>query len=202
MSLSSPFRSFLVPISVIGLVFALAACASVPPPRPIYPQLTYRHLPSIKLNVGRIVVEDAYTPPLKAPNVEHEFPVSPADAAGRWPTDRIQTVGQSGSVKVTLREASVVEVPLKKTEGLTGVVTADQSERYEGKIVMEIEVRSEAGDKEAFISAIVKRSRTVPEDINLNDREKVFFEMTEAMMNDINAELERQIQQHLTRYLK
>ena len=195
-----PMRSSLALAAV--LVLALGACSADPPGRPIYPELTYRHLPPIKLAVGRIEVEDAYTPPLRAPNVEHEFPLSPAAAARRWSDDRIRAVGEKGSVKVTLREASVVEVALKKTEGLTGAVTADQSERYDGTIVMEIEVRSENGDKEAFVTATARRSRTVPEDITLNDREKVFFEMTEAMMNDLNAELERQIQQHLGRYLR
>lgn len=184
------------------LVLALGACSADPPERPIYPDLTYRHLPPIKLAVARVEVEDAYTPPLRAPNVEHEFPVSPAAAARRWSDDRIRAVGKEGSVKVTLREASVIEVALKKTEGLTGAVTTDQSERYDGTIVMEIEVLSENGDREAFVTATARRSRTVPEDITLNEREKVFFEMTEAMMNDLNAELERQIQQHLGRYLR
>lgn len=195
-----PMRSSLAFAAL--LVLALGACSADPPARPIYPDLTYRHLPPIELLVGRVEVEDAYTPPLRAPNVEHEFPVSPAAAARRWVDDRIRAVGDKGTVKVTLREASVVEVALKKTEGLTGAVTTDQSERYDGTIVMEIEVRGPGGDKEAFVSATARRSRTVPEDITLNAREKVFFEMTEAMMNDLNAELERQINQHLGRYLR
>jgi hypothetical protein len=195
-----PMRSSLAFAAL--LVLALGACSADPPARPIYADLTYRHLPPIELLVGRVEVEDAYEPPLRAPNVEHEFPVSPAAAARRWVDDRIRAVGDKGMVKVTLREASVVEVALKKTEGLTGAVTTDQSERYDGKIVMEIEVRGPGGDKEAFVSATARRSRTVPEDITLNAREKVFFEMTEAMMNDLNAELERQINQHLGRYLR
>jgi hypothetical protein len=44
-----------------------------------------------------------------------------------------------------------------------------------------------------MVSSRAQRSRTVPEDVTLNDREKVWFEMTEALMNDLNASLERQI---------
>ena len=47
-----------------------------------------------------------------------------------------------------------------------------------------------------------ERSRTVAEDVSLIDREKVWFEMTEAMMNDLNASLQRQINEHLRAFVR
>jgi hypothetical protein len=52
------------------------------------------------------------------------------------------------------------------------------------------------------VSSRTSRSRSVPENASLNDREKVWFEMTEAMMNDINGSLERQIREHLGAFLR
>ena len=47
-----------------------------------------------------------------------------------------------------------------------------------------------------------ERSRTVAEGVSLNDRERVWFEMTEAMMNDLNTSLQRQINQHLRAFVR
>lgn len=198
MVFSRLFSSALVVLAIAG---AVSACAA-PPPEPVYPQLTYGHLGAIRLNVAAVEIVEVYVPPLTPPNVEHEFPITPAAAARRWFEDRLQAVGTAGLALAVVREASVVEVPLKKTTGLTGLVTTDQSERYDAKLVMEVEIRSAIGDREAFIRAVATRSRSVPEDITLNDREKVFFELTEALMNDINAELLNQINQHLVKYLR
>ncbi len=186
---------------VLALAGVVSAC-TVPLPEPVYPQLTYGHLGAIRLDVAAVEIVEVYIPPLTPPNVEHEFPIAPAAAARRWFEDRLQAVGAAGLALAVVREASVVEVPLKKTTGVTGLVTKDQSERYDAKLVMEIEIRSAVGDREAFVRAVATRSRSVPEDITLNDREQVFFELTEALMNDINAQLLNQINQHLVKYLR
>jgi hypothetical protein len=42
-------------------------------------------------------------------------------------------------------------------------------------------------------SAEARRSVTVPEDITLNEREKVWYKLTEDTMNDLNDQLEETI---------
>jgi len=188
-------------LALLAVVGVVAACTGAPP-QPVTPRLTYDHLGAIRLDVAEVKVVEVYVPPLKAPNVEHEFAIAPAGAARRWFDDRLEAAGTAGLALAVVREASVVEVPLKKTTGVTGLVTQDQSERYDAKLVMEIEIRNAVGDKEAFVRAVASRSRTVPEGASVNDREKVYFELTEALMNDINAQLENQINQHFARYLR
>ena len=43
---------------------------------------------------------------------------------------------------------------------------------------------------------------SIAEGVSLNDRERVWFEMTEAMMNDLNTSLQRQINQHLRAFVR
>lgn len=181
-------------------LLGLAACQNAPM-APKYPQLTWRHLPPYKLSVAGIEVVNQYQPPLKAPNVDHLFPQPPLDVMARWAKDRLQARGGSATVRVIIADASVVEEPLKKKEGLTGVVTTDQSERYNGKINVTVEIRSDRGFREAFVHAAAARTRTVPEDITLNGREKVWFEMTEALMQDINRQLDDAIPRYFQRWL-
>jgi len=178
----------------------LAACSTTVPPGG-FPDLAYSHLPPINLAVARVDVVQEYRPPGKKPNVEHLFPVVPALAAERWARDRLKAVGGEGVARVTISRASAVEVPLNRTPGLPGVFTTDQSERYDAVIEIKIDILAGDGREAASVAARAERRRTVPENITLLGREKVWFEMTEAMMNDLNASLERQIQENFGRWL-
>ena len=194
-------RSLRAAAIAVGLAVVLAACET-PVPAPVFPQLTYAHLGAIRLDVAKVEVVDQYVPPLKRPNVEHEFPVTPAAAARRWVVDRIKAAGSGRTVRVLIRTAAVRVKALPKSKGLRGLFTVEESERYDGELAMTIEIRSERGFRDAFAEARVTRSRTVLENISLNQRTEVYFEMTEGLMIDLNAELEKNIRRHLARFLR
>ena len=176
---------------------ALAACETAAPKTPA-PQLSYTDLPSIRLDVTKIEIVDEYLPPLKAPNVEHEFPISPSEAVERWARDRLVAGGRDRVARFIIRYAAVTEAALKKKTGLTGLLTTDQSERYDGRVAVTLEIRSDRGFREAFADATSEHSRTVPGDASVNQREKIFFEITERLVRELNAEIERQIAAHLS----
>ena len=96
----------------------------------------------------------------------------------------------------------MIETDLPRTRGVRGAFTTDQAQRYDLTLKAAIEIREERGNfQTGFATASTSRSRTVPEDISVNDREKVWFEMLEQAMNELNAELERQIRTNMTRFL-
>ncbi len=188
--------------AVIPLSFViLAACEAAPLPPPI-PEITFSHLAPIEIAAAQIEIVEDYVPPLAAPNVEHKFPTPPAQAVRQWAKDRLRLVGDDGVLRVIIRDASVIETKLEKTGGVRGAFTVDQSERYDARLAVVVEVRSIRGFQDAFASAIAERSRTVAEDISLYDRELVFFEMTKSMMDDLDAELEKNIRQFLARFVR
>lgn len=187
--------------SLIAVVFLLAGCATEVQ-KPGFSQISFAHLQPINLNVARIEMENRYISPATRPNVEHEFPVSPAAVASNWGRDRLRAVGASGVARVIVRRASVVEVPLKRTTGVTGAFTRDQSERYEAVIDMMVELRDATGNVRVTVESTAKRSRSVSENISLNDREKIWFEMTESMMADLNTALENQVRIHMKEWIR
>ena len=184
-----PLRSFRR-ISVLLAAFVLAACET-PSPKVIFPEITFQHKLPIKLDVREISFEQVYRPPSRPPNVDHLFPVRPAAAAVRWGRDRLRAAGSTGRARYVVREASVVEVPLKMEIGLKGMMTIDQSERYDARLVVDVHLNSDERRSLGTITVEVVRSRTTAEDISLNEREKVWFDMTEALMRDFDAELEK-----------
>lgn len=187
---------------VLGIALvALVACQAPALPPPL-PELTYRHLDPINLDVGRIEIVEQYVPPLTAPNVDHKFPTPPSQAMRQWAKDRLNAVGEIRTARLVIKDASAIETKLETRGGLRGAITKDQSERYDVTLDVVLEVRSERGAAVAFANAVVTRSKTVVEDISLSDRERVFHEMTEEVMNEVNAELEKNIRQFLVQYIR
>ncbi|MDA0653349.1 MAG: hypothetical protein O3C49_08755 [Proteobacteria bacterium] len=180
---------------------SLAGCETTLPLN-VFPELRYSHLPPIRLDAVRVEVVEQYKSVGARPYVEHEFPHRPAAVAARWATDRLQAVGTRNMVRVTILQGSVVEVPLARTDGLMGLFTIDQSEKYDGALSVQVEIIGPGGQQLAYVTSQTTQSRSVSEDITLADREKTWFRMTEAMMNDLNLSLERQIQQQFKPWLR
>ncbi len=183
------------------LLAALAACETPPPPVG-YPEITFTHLPPIGLDVAEVEFVQDYLPPQAPPNVDHLFPVLPSAVARRWAADRIRAVGVSRRARVILVNAAVTETPLEKTTGLTGVFTTDQAARYDATVEVRIEIVGGRGEALGHARAVARRSRTVPENITLNDRDKVWFDLTEALMRDLDKELELTIRRYLAKFVR
>jgi hypothetical protein len=177
----------------------LAACA-MDDPSNRFAQLTYQHRPDINLDVGEIQIETAYVTPGQPPNVDHRFPVQPKDAAVRWAQDRLVARGDRLTFRYIVREASAVETPLPVSGGVTGMLTTDQSERYELHIVVEMQVL-DGRQIQGNAKAEARRSLTVPEDSTLNEREEVWYRLTEQTMRDLDMQLEQTIREAFFPYI-
>ncbi len=190
-------------ITLIGSAaagFALTGCETEAQ-LPKYAAITFTHRPSIRVRAGNVVARTTFVKPLKAPNVEHDFPVDLGKTAERWARDRLETEGGDGTITYTVLDASVIETPLETSEGLTGLLTADQSERYEGTIRVRLEAEDPSTGQTGETEVAVKRSVTIPEDATYNEREKIWYQMTEKLMTDLDRQLENAIQQHLSAFV-
>jgi hypothetical protein len=198
--MTAPFRTCLRRFLVLPLLALAAACAETPE-TPVYPDITFSQYAPITLAVGSLETQNAYAAPLSAPNIEHTMPGAPLDAAQRWVSDRLRAGGDTGTATFTLKTMSVTETALEKTTGLTGALTTDQSERYDAVIEARLSVRDPARNAKGGVDARAERSITVPEDATLNERDQVLFELAEKLMNDFNAELEKNIRDNLSEFV-
>ncbi|MEJ0072464.1 MAG: hypothetical protein WDO24_31495 [Pseudomonadota bacterium] len=110
--------------------------------------------------MSRIEVVREYAPPLRAPNVDHEFPVPPMRMAEQWAQDRLTAAGGPGELRYVIKRASVVETSLPRTTGIRGAFTNDQTQRYDAVVEVEIEVRNERGYRDGIVSARAERRQT------------------------------------------
>ncbi len=201
--MTSARRSFKATFSglILGAALVLAGCTAAPPQDP-YPPLTYNHLPPLKFTVAEVEIEDAYVPSTTPPNVEVLFPVRPSEAALAWARDRLVATGAHRKLRYVVKEASVTETPLEVQSGLTGAFTTDQSERYDARLVLEMQIIDETGRVEGTASARAMRSITVPEDASLREREGTWYALTQKLMDDMNTQLEETLRQVFFRYLE
>lgn len=191
--------------SPIALAFALAAllaaCTETPPPE-AFPDLTYGHMAPIRLAVDRVEIASTFEPSFAAPDAEHLFPTPPQRAAERWAVDRLVAAGGDGPRAIFIvREARVVETPISGTGGVAGLFTTDQEARYDATLEVELEIRDVAGQRLAFATARVTRTLSVLEGITLDARERTWLELTDILVRDMGAELEKNIAKYLGSYL-
>ena len=185
----------------ISLLLVFLAACETPVATQTLPELTYGHLSKFTLDVADVAVAAKYLPPMKAPNVDHLFATPPGKALRRWAADRLKAGGRRGSARFLIVNAQVKEVPLKLDKSFTGAFTKQQSRRYEATVEVSLEILDDKGFRKGFANARVSRSRTMREDASINDRERLWFDLTDALMQDFNAELEKNIRQYLGGYL-
>ncbi|HEX2581703.1 MAG TPA: hypothetical protein VHL08_06980 [Dongiaceae bacterium] len=183
------------------LLGILPAACHTPPARETFPELTYSHLPPIGINVAHINIIDMHPRTSESSHIEGQFPRVPAEVMQRWAMDRLRATGQYGFGTFTILRAEAVDVPLSRTEGVQGWFTKDQSDRYDLTLVAKLEVNNPAIGHSAAATAQVTRSQTVAEDATLNDREAVWFHMTEDAMKALDQEMTRQINANLGAFL-
>jgi hypothetical protein len=186
---------------LLASALLVVACETSPPPRPAFPDIRFTAKPPLRIDAAGVDIVRVFRPSLQAPQVEHLFPVTPERAMENWALDRLQPVGTSRRVRVRIIDASVKETELPRTSGVRGAFTTDQAQRYDANAEMTVDLMGERGFPERSISAKASRSRSVPEKITPNDREQVWYELTEALMADLDAELERQIRANFGFYL-
>ena len=193
------FRRIFAPLILLLLPLGLVGCET-PVQVETFPDLTFSHLKPIKLNVANIEVVFQYQAPLKAPYVEHLFPTPPVRALKQWVKDRFRAVGRSGTARFVILDATAIEVQLQKKSGIRATFTKQQSQRYDMKVEARLEVAN--GKNRGHTTAHATRFSTIGEDASINKRERLWFELTDALVRDFDKAMEVNIRKHLAAWLR
>ncbi len=162
----------------------LAACTQAP-------VIPYEPLdvsgPPYRLNVASVNVVKDYISPKRLPNVEHLADVSPAQAVKKWAAERLIAGGSINTLEVDVKDASILRKDLpKKTSGIEGAFTTEQTEEYDGSLEVEIKIYN-AGSvlPVAHLSVAAHQVMTLPDDAAPIDREHLYHRMTVELMKTI-----------------
>jgi hypothetical protein len=189
-------------VMAVAAALALAACETKPPVQKL-PEISFADKRAISLNVAELEIVPEFQSPGRKPHIEHLMPVSPENATVRWVKDRLRPMGTAGSgrARVVIRDAKVVEVPLRTDKGFTGLFKEEQAERYDGSLDVAVEITDARGMTIADVVARASRTKTVPEGVSLNERDRVMHEITETLVRDIDAQMDGLIRTYLARWV-
>jgi hypothetical protein len=179
---------------------ALAGCA-IDPDRHTFPEITFAHLPAFKLDVAQVEVHNDYSSGDPS-DIASEYPEPPARVAAQWAKDRLTAVGQRGQATYSVVSAQATKTALPRSEGMQAVLKTDQSDRYDLNIKVKLDVGSPILQRTGTVTAEASRSQTVAENMTLNQREIVLFNLLDETMRDLNGQLEKVIPQYLSPFLR
>lgn len=179
---------------LLPLLLFITACDAGPISGPV---INFRRYQPIYMNVQKIEVIEEYKSPGTAPNVEHTMPYSPADAVHIWVKDRLRAAGGEKTMQVIIKDASVVG---KDVEG-SGFFGIGGEKQYDARLELEVRIYGDSALSEASVNIVATRMMTMSDSASASTRDQKFRGMVNEMMDITNAELEKNIFQHLGDYV-
>ena len=151
---------------------------------PFVAPIDFAGQPPTPVTVRTIEIVDEYVPPKSLPNVEHAAPTPPYKAVRLWTNERLKAVGESGYLRVGIRDAHIVER------------AAGDQVTYLGRI--DVALDADGGNPTGTGAqttgsgeVTVTRQVTVDKDLDLAAKERVWDDMTRQMMVEFSADMQR-----------
>jgi hypothetical protein len=161
------------------LPLVLAACGG--DEEQVFDPLRYNYLPPIQLNVASIAVEQRFIPSGVDPDVSSQDPVPPIEALKAMANDRLQAFGTANKAIFGILDASLMR----------------QNDVVTGSLAVSLTILDDKGTQLGFAEARVQTRHTG----RIGDIKPVLYDMTKAMMSDMNVEFEYQIRRNLKDFL-
>ena len=163
------------------LPLAVAACGGYDEEDQVFAPLRYNDLPPIQLKVASIAIEQRFVPASVPPDVSSSDPASPIEALKAMANDRLQAFGTTNKAIFSILDASMT----REDDVVTGSLTVS------------LAIVDDSGAQLGYAQAHEQSRRTG----SVHGLRSVLYDMTKAMMNDMNIEFEYQIRHHLKPWL-
>ncbi len=188
-------------VSIIIVSSLLTACETKVT-RTKIPEFSYLHLPKLNVLVSEIQVVQKTEPTFKEANIEHLFPMPISSAVRRWVNHRLVPEGNSKKVmRVIIEEAKATALNLKTNEGLKALFTNEQEVQIDANLHVKIEIIDETNSVAAYTWVRVTRSRTIPESSSIEERDKIYSDLTMVLMNDFNTTQEQKFRRFFSNFM-
>jgi hypothetical protein len=165
-------------VGAAALVLLLAGCGSREPLR--FEPLRYDYLTKIKLNVGRVDIDDTWTPRGADRHLEFLAPTPPLDALRHMADDRLVPGGTTGGARFVIDEASIVR----------------QRDAYRAILTVHLDILNDNGERLRGIEAHATGSHPVTGDDTDAVRSDL-YELTRKTMDEMNVDFEYRVRQTL-----
>lgn len=178
----------LLAVALASVAFALASCATPPPPAP-KADIGFSGAP-LKLDVARVSVDNQYHPSGKAPNVEQLHETTPSTVASRWLQTRIVPVGRQGEGVLKIFDARVVSEKLPIKGGLTGFFGDQLDSKLTATLRAELVVTridAQTGASSVYnVKVSAQAEQTILQSATLNERDQAYFDLMQSLAREFD----------------
>ena len=91
---------------------------------------------------------------------------------------------------------------LKVKKGLKGLITRDQAKEYVATVQVKLLLRDGSGRADGIANAKVEASETAPERQSLNDRERLFHRLSQAIAKKLDVTMRLAIRKYLGDFIR
>ncbi len=152
------------------------------------------------IDANKLVVEMQRQPPSEYPHMAHRSPVSFEQAVNMWARSHFVLTGAGeNTLRVTVREADIVEMLLPVKKGIAGWFRKDQSAEYTANLEISVALIDANGQQQGSAEAKTMHSTTMPEGTTDTEKQALFLEMIKKAFANLDRELQPRIQQTIVR---
>ena len=187
---------------VVALVVLVTGCANSVPPPMAYPDLTWQHKQPITfLAFEREVIDQSGdTAPVQFGR-PLTLPIDPALQLRNWFNQRLALSQGGYGLRLVIEQASVTREKLPREQGLAGLFTDELQYRVTLDLKARVEVRTATGTV-GKVRSNVTRTAGLRESLSLAEREDLLYELIDAGMRDLDAEMERHIRTFFGKFVQ
>lgn len=143
---------------------------------------TYESKSQIPLNASSVLVKYDFNPTVKTPKTDHLFSRSLTQGLERWVNARLRPAGQFGVAQVTVRDASILELP-----------DYQNPDKFEGRLDAIISLVDARGTVIAQAETKVKREKPAPRNISEEERHDLTNVVVTEVINAFDKQMEEAI---------
>lgn len=183
----------------LPIILFLAACNA---PAPVtYAPIRFDDRSKIYLDVASINVQNESEPKLSAPYVGHLSPVTPELAMQNLVNDRLKASGRNKNLVALIKKAEIIEEKLPVTQGFEDLFKNEQEAKYTATAVLELRIYGDRAVSLASTEIRANRFMTLAENASLQERDAMLYNLTRALTEDLNAEMDKNIQQYFANFV-
>ena len=166
--------------------FGLTGCTSTIPEGKPMPELTFEHMAPFPVNVAKIDVENQYDPASDPQDVSSSFPSPPDIMLRRYAENRLQPVGQQGTLKFVIEDSHIHHSLVQPAGKFTGWLGIDRKDLYE--VVMRLRMFEITADGHERTNAVLnlRRSISIPQRYSVAEKDIEKFKFLEMLMQDVD----------------
>jgi hypothetical protein len=183
--------------SVIAVAIALVATPAV-----LLAQGTslFQDAAPVRIDANAMVVEMQKRPPKEYPHVGYRAPIPFEEAVNLWAKSHFELTGAGeNTLRITVREADIVEKQLPVKKGIAGWFRKDQSAEYAANLDISVMLVDANGQQQGSAEAKTLHSTTVPEGTTEAEKQAIWMEMIKRVFANLDRELQPRIRQTLVR---